>query len=188
MAKLVEKAVAQALHDGSGEVICLYAAACAERMAPLFIGLRAEVPGREADLDFYAQSVSDLWHTDRPLADAAERVHLLEQFPELQPDREETITDVADTYAYFAVLTLRHAMAAHHSRNADDAASCGHAALTAMGMLDQNVAGAGHLAEEQRLQHLSLSSDTANLWGASVTAGRERFRTVLGRIPRQTFP
>ncbi|MFE7394766.1 hypothetical protein [Streptomyces sp. NPDC057582] len=63
-------------------------------MAPLFMGLQANTPGRESDLDFYAESVRDLWHADRPLADAAERVRLLEQFPELQPN-EEGITDVA---------------------------------------------------------------------------------------------
>ncbi|GHA86667.1 hypothetical protein GCM10010392_11040 [Streptomyces clavifer] len=160
-------------------------AACTERMTPLFMGLRASTPGRESDLDFYAESVRDLWYADRPIADAAERVRLLEQFPELQPN-EEGITDVVDTYAFFAVLTLRYALLVHGSGSADDAVSCGHVALTAMGMLDQNVAGASLLAEEQRLQSHSLSSDGAGLWDASVTAGRERFRAVLGRLPRQS--
>ncbi|MFE1879291.1 hypothetical protein [Streptomyces diastatochromogenes] len=186
MEKLVAGAVAEALRDGGGEAIRLYVAACTERMAPLFMGLRANVPGRESDLDFYAESVRDLWHADRPLADAAERVRLLERFPELQPD-DEGITDVADTYAFFAVLSLRYAVLAHGSGNADEAVTCGHATLTAMGMLDQNVAGASLLAEEQRLQSLSLSSDAAGLWDASVTAGRERFRAVLGRLPRQAW-
>ena len=178
----VERSVAEALRDGGGEAIRLYVAACTERMAPLFMGLRANVPEREPDRDFYAESVRDLWLADRPLAEAAERLRLLERFPELQPD-EEGITDVADTYAFFAVLSLRYALPAHGSGSADDAVSCGHAALTAMGMLDRNVAGAGLLAEEQRLQSLSLSGDAAGLWDASVTAGRERFRTVLGRLP-----
>ncbi|WP_371613114.1 hypothetical protein [Streptomyces clavifer] len=185
MEKLVERAVVEALGDGGSEAIRLYVAAGTERMTPLFMGLRASTPGRESDLDFYAESVRDLWYADRPLADAAERVRLLEQFPELQPN-EEGITDVVDTYAFFAVLTLRYALLAHGSGSADDAVSCGHAALTAMGMLDQNVAGASLLAEEQRLQSLSLSSDGAGLWDASVTAGRERFRAVLGRLPRQS--
>ncbi|MFI6118683.1 hypothetical protein ACIBCU_02265 [Streptomyces sp. NPDC051064] len=183
MKKLVETAVAEALRDGGDEVIRLYVAACTERMAPLFIGLRASTPGRESHLDFYAESVRDLWHADRPLADAAERVRRLERFPELQAN-EEGITDVVDTYAFFAVLTLRHALPAHGSGNADDAVSCGHVVLTAMGMLDQNVTGAGLLVEEQRLQSLSSSGDAAGLWDASVTAGRERFRAVLGRLPR----
>lgn len=177
METLVEEAVTEALRDGGDEVIRLYAAACAERMAPLFVGLRAGTPGREADLDFYAESVRELWYA------AAEGVRQLERFPELQPN-EEGITDVADTYAFFAVLCLRYALLAHGSGNADDAVSCGHAALTAMGMLDQNVAGAGFLAEEQRLQSLSLRGDASGLWDASVTAGRERFRAVLGRLPR----
>ncbi|WP_392957593.1 hypothetical protein [Streptomyces sp. LN245] len=183
MGKLVEEAVAEALRDGSGEAIRLYVAACAERMAPLFIGMRANALGREADLDFYAESVRDLWHADRPLADAVERVRLLERFPELHPDEEE-VTDVADTYAFFAVLSLRYALLAHSSGSADDAVSCGHTALTAMGMLDQNVVGASLLSEERRLQSLSLSSGAAGLWDASVTAGRERFRAAVGRLPR----
>ncbi|MFI9781413.1 hypothetical protein ACIHCV_43590 [Streptomyces sp. NPDC051956] len=180
---LVEEAVAEALRDGGREAIRLYVSSCTERMAPLFVGLRAGEPGREADLDFYAESVRDLWYVDRPLSDAAERVRLLERFPELQPD-EEGITDVAGTYAFFAVLCLRYALLAHGSGSADDAVSCGHAALTAMGMLDQNAAGASLHAEEQQLQSLSLSGDASDLWDASVTAGRERFRAVLGRLPR----
>ncbi|GHG06595.1 hypothetical protein [Streptomyces hydrogenans] len=183
MEKLVEGAVAEALYDGGGEAIRLYVAACAERMAPLFVGLRAGEPGREADLDFYAESVRDLWHADRPLADAANGVRQLERFPELQPN-EEGITDVADIYAFFAALCLRYAMLAHSSGNADDAVSCGHAVLTAMGMLDQNVPGARFLAEERRLQTLSLRGDASGLWDASVAAGRERFRAVLGRLTR----
>ncbi len=135
-------------------------------------------------MDFYAESVRDLWYADRPLADAAERVRRLERFPELQPN-EEGITDVADTYAFFAALSLRYALLAHGTGNADDAVACGHTALTAMGMLDQNVAGAGFLAEEQRLQTLSLSRNAPGLWDASVMAGRERFRAVVGRLPRR---
>lgn len=183
MEKLVEGAIAEALHDRGGEAIRLYVAACTERMAPLFIGVRAKVPGRESDLDFYAAAVRDLWCADRPLAEAVERVGILERFPELQP-HEEGITDVADTYAFFAVLSLRYAVLAHGSGNADDAVSCGHAVLTAMGMLDQNVAGTSFLAEEQRLQCLSLSGDVGDLRDTSVTAGRERFRAVVGRMPR----
>ncbi|MCQ4212581.1 hypothetical protein [Streptomyces longispororuber] len=183
MEALVEGAVTAALRDGGDETIRLYAAACAERMAPLFVGLRAGAPGREADLDFYAESVRDLWHVEQPLVNAAEGVHRLERFAELQPN-EEGITDVADTYAFFAALCLRYALLAHGSGDADDAVSCGHVALTAMGMLDQNVAGAGFLTEEQRLQSLSLGGDVSGLWDASVTAGRERLRAVLGRLPR----
>ncbi|MGW0949254.1 hypothetical protein ACWD4O_42905 [Streptomyces sp. NPDC002623] len=184
METLVEGAVAEALRDGHDEAVRLYVAACAERMAPLFVGLRANMPGREADLDLYVETVRDLWYADRPLAHATERVRLLERFPELQPN-EEGITDVADTYAFFAALCLRYALLAHGSGNADDAESCGHAALTAMGMLDRNVAGASLLADEQRLQFLSLSDDISGLWDASVTAGRERLRAVLGRLPRR---
>ncbi|MFC8227242.1 hypothetical protein [Streptomyces sp. NPDC057287] len=182
METLVEGAVEEALRDGRGEAVRLYVAACTERMAPLFVGLRAGAPGREADLDLYVESVSGLWLADRPLADAAERVCRLERFPELQPN-EEGITGVADTYAFFAALCLRYALLAHNSGNADDAVSCGHGALTAMGMLDQNVVGASLLADEQRLQSLSLSGDAAGLWDASVTAGRERLRVVVGHLP-----
>jgi hypothetical protein len=48
--KLVERAVTEALRDGGGEALRLYVAACTDRMAPLFVGLRAGEPGREADL------------------------------------------------------------------------------------------------------------------------------------------
>ncbi len=181
MEKLVEGAVTEALHDGeAGPAIRRYVAACAERMAPLFVGLRAGEPGREADLDFYAEAVRDLWCADRPLTDAAGRVRRLERFPELRTN-EQGITDLADTYAFFAVLCLRYAVSAHGSGNADDAVSCGHAALTALGMLDQNVSGARFLAEEHRLQSLALHGDASGLWDASVEAGRERFRAVWGR-------
>lgn len=75
-------------HDGRAEVIRLYVAAYAERVAPLFVGLRAGVHGRAADLDFYAASMRDLWYVDRPRVDAVERVGLLERFPELQPHED----------------------------------------------------------------------------------------------------
>ncbi|MFJ9037193.1 hypothetical protein ACIRF8_11470 [Streptomyces sp. NPDC102406] len=186
METLVEEAVAKALRDGDDAAIRLYVCACTERMAPLFVGLRAGAPGREGDLDFFAESVRDLWYVDRPLADAAERVRLLERFPELQPN-EEGITDVADTYAFFAVLCLRYALLSHGPGSADHAVSCGHAALTAMGMLDRNLTGAGLLAEEQRLQSHSVSGDASGVWDASVTAGRERFRAAVSRLPRRAF-
>jgi hypothetical protein len=176
--------VAEALRDSGSEVIRLYVAACAERMAPLFIGLRAGVPGREADLDFCVRSVHDLWHPGQPLADAAERVSVLERFPEHQPSEEGGITNVADTYAFFGVLVLRHALLANGTGDARDAVACGHAALTAMGMLDQNLAGAGFSAEEQRLQSRSATGNATGLWEGSVRAGRERFRAVLGRTGR----
>ncbi|MEU3795896.1 hypothetical protein AB0F07_39980 [Streptomyces fructofermentans] len=124
METLVEGAVEEALRDGRGEAVRLYVAACAERMAPLFVGLRAGVPGREADLDLYVESVSGLWLAHKPLADAAERVRWLKRFPELQPD-EEGITGVADTYAFFAALCLRYALLAHNSGNADGCGSFG---------------------------------------------------------------
>ncbi|MFE6663652.1 hypothetical protein ACFVFH_08800 [Streptomyces sp. NPDC057697] len=184
MGTLVEDAVVQALREGGGEVVRGYVAGCVERMAPLFMGLRARAPGRESDLDFYAESVRDLWCADRPLVGAAGRVRLLERFPELRPN-EEGITDVADTYAFFSVLSLRYALSAHGSGNVDDAVSCGHTALTAMGMLDQNVAGAALLAEERRLQFLSPGGDATALRDASAAAGRERFHVVLGRLHRR---
>ncbi|MFE7094382.1 hypothetical protein [Streptomyces erythrochromogenes] len=184
MQTLMDGAVTEALRGGHDEEVRLFVAACAERMAPLFVGLRAGMPGREADLDLYVESVRDLWFADRPVAHAAERVRLLERIPELQPN-EEGVTDVADTYAFFAALCLRYALLAHGSGNADHAVSCGHAALTAMGMLDQNVAGAGFLTDEQRLQSLALSGDISGLWEASVMAGRERLRAVLDRLPRR---
>lgn len=180
MGTLVEEAVTERLRGGDAQTVRLYVAACAERMAPLFVGLRVGAAGRESDVDFYVASVRDLWHAGRPLRDAAERVAVLERFCELQPD-EEGVTDIAGTYAFFAALVLRYALLANGCGSLDEAVSCGHAALTATGMLDQNVVGAGFRAQEHGLQALSVSGDTTGLWEASVEAGRERLRTVLGR-------
>ncbi|MFE5484044.1 hypothetical protein [Streptomyces sp. NPDC056527] len=180
MRTLVEEAVAQTLHRAGGETVRLYVAACAERMVPLVLGLRADGAGRDTDRDFYVECVRDLWCADRPLADACERVRVLEQFPELQP-RDEGISGAADTYAFFSALVLRHALVANHSGNVRAAMSCGHAALTAMGMLDQNTGGAVFGDEEKRLQLLSVSGEVAGLWERSVAAGRERLRAVLSR-------
>jgi hypothetical protein len=177
---LVEEAVVEALQAGGDEAVRLYVAACAERMAPLFIGLRAGDSARKADVDFVVESVGGLWFADRPLPDAVDRVGRLERLPELQP-AEEGITDVADTYTFFAALVLRYALLANGSGEVDHAVSCGHAALTAMGMLDQNATGASFAADERRLQSLSVSDTVAGLWEASVAAGRERFRAVLSR-------
>lgn len=177
---LVEETVAETLRCAGGETVRLYVAACVERMAPLFVGLRAGAEGREADLDLYVGAVRDLWFADRPLADAYERVRVLEQFPELRPS-DEGMSDVAGTYAFFAALVLRHALLANLSGSAEEAVSCGQAALTAMGMLDQNVGGAAFRRGEARSQRLSVSGDVAGLWEASVEAGRERFRAVLSR-------
>ncbi|MFF3090599.1 hypothetical protein ACFVRB_36985 [Streptomyces nojiriensis] len=184
MDTLVEASVEEALRTGDGGEVRLYAAACAERAAPLFIGLRAGRPDRAADLDLCMESVRGLWYADRALPDAAERVRALEGFPELRP-REEGITDVAGTYAFFGVLVLRYALLANASADADHALSCGHAALTAMALLDRNLGGrVVFRAEEEALQARSLSGDAAGLWEASVASGRERFRAALGCLPR----
>lgn len=184
MDTLVEASVVAALHAGDAGAVRLYAAACAERAVPLFIGMRAGVPDREADVDLCVESLRGLWYADRPLSDAAERVRALERFPELLPN-EEGITDVAGTYAFFGVLVLRYALLANASADVGHALSCGHGALTAMGLLDRGPAGgAVFRAEEEALQARSLSGDAAGLWEASVASGRERLRAVLGRLPR----
>ncbi|MFF5393462.1 hypothetical protein ACFY5H_35095 [Streptomyces sp. NPDC013012] len=181
MKTLVEETIVEELQTGGDEAVRLYVAACAERMAPLFIGLRTGETGREADVELYTESVLDLWCTDRPLSDAAERAHLLDRFPELQPT-EDGITDVVGTYTFFACLVLRYALLANASGSTDHAVSCGHAALTAIGMLDQNIAGAAFTAEERRLQSVSASGNAAGVWDASVRAGRECLRAVVSRI------
>lgn len=183
MRTLVDAEVVATLRGESSETVRLYAAACAERTMPLFLGLRAGDSGREADVDFFVESVQHLWCADRALPDAPARVRRLERFPELRPC-DEGISGVAGTYALFAALVLRYALLANGSAAADDAAACGHAALTAMGMLDQNLGGSAFRAQEERLQLLSVSDDVAGLWEASVEAGRERFRAVLGRTVR----
>ncbi|MFJ4671577.1 hypothetical protein [Kitasatospora purpeofusca] len=115
------------------------------------------------------------------MSDSADRARLLDRFPEPQPT-EDGITDLVGTYTFFACLVLRHALLANASGGADHAVSCGHAELTAMGMLDQNIAGAAFRAEEQRLQRLSASGNAAGAWDTSVRAGWERLRAVVSRI------
>ncbi|QES53585.1 hypothetical protein DEJ51_04390 [Streptomyces venezuelae] len=184
MDTLVEAAVAETLRTGGDEEVRLYVAACAERTVPLFLGMRAGAPDRQADLDLCVESLQGLWCADRALPDAAERVRALEGFPELRP-REGAITDVAGTYAFFGVLVLRYALLANASAEAGHALSCGHAALTAVGLLDQSLPGGSVFrAEEEALQKRSLSGDVAGLWEASVASGRERLRAAVGRLPR----
>ncbi|MEU6343458.1 hypothetical protein ABZ883_21250 [Streptomyces sp. NPDC046977] len=180
MRTLVPDAVAETLRRTGRETVRLYVAACVERMAPLLVGLRAGGAGRETDMDLYVESAHALWYADRPVADALDRVRALQRFAELQP-REGEMSGVADTYASFAVLVMRHALLANAGGSVEDAMSCGHAALTAVGMLDRNVGGGAFRAEEERLQLLSVSGDIAGLWEASVLAGRERLRAVLSR-------
>ncbi|MGW1412244.1 hypothetical protein [Streptomyces sp. NPDC002403] len=88
---------------------------------------------------------------------------------------------MAGIYTFFTSLVLRYALLANGSGNPADAMSCGHAALTAMGMLDQNMVGSGFRAQEYGLQDLSVSGHAAGLWEASIEAGRERFGTVPAR-------
>jgi hypothetical protein len=72
---------------------------------------------------------------------------------------------------------------ANGSGSVDHAVSCGHAALTAMGMLDQNLSSTAFaFSTDERLnQSLSVSGNAAGLWDASVACGRERLRAVLAR-------
>jgi hypothetical protein len=83
-------------------------------MAPLFVGLQGGEAGREDDLDFYVKSVHDLWHAERSLSDAAERVRVLERFPEIQSS-EEGISDFVGTYLFLSALVLRYALLANAS-------------------------------------------------------------------------
>ncbi|MEU8925324.1 hypothetical protein AB0D10_31050 [Kitasatospora sp. NPDC048545] len=179
MNTLVDETVVEELQTGGDEAIRLYVAACVERTAPLFVGLRAGEAGREADVDLYAAAVGDLWRTDHPLPDAVERARLLERFPELRPT-EEASTGVVGSYTSLAGLVLRYALLANASGSADRAVSCGHAALAATDVLDRNLGGAAFRAEEHLLQARSVSGDAAGVWDASVSAGRERLRAALG--------
>ncbi|EST25947.1 hypothetical protein N566_24305 [Streptomycetaceae bacterium MP113-05] len=177
---LVDEVVAKALREQGVGTVRVYVAAITERMAPLFVGLQAVAGDRNADLDLYIASAHDLWLTDRPSPDVPERQRALGGFPELQP-RDEGISDIVGTYSFFAVLVLRYALLANRSGSAEHAIDCGHAALTSMGMLDQNLADGPFLGQEQHLQLRSVSGDASELWEASFEAGRERFRAVLGR-------
>lgn len=152
---LVEADVAAALQSGSGDVARVYAAACVERMAQIFTGLRAGTPGRDRDVDLYVDTLQRLWDLGDPLDNFTARVQRLEKFPELEPT-ETGHTAVGDIYAFYSVLALRYATLCAGSGSAAEAERCGHAVLTAMGQLDQNVAQAAFYQEEQSWQRRSL--------------------------------
>ncbi|GHF77825.1 hypothetical protein [Streptomyces griseosporeus] len=184
---LVEADVVAALRaPRAGSVARVYAAACAERMAQIFTGLRAGAPGRDADADFFVDTMGRLWRPEEPLDDAPARAGRLEEFPEMRPP-ETGHTAVRDIYAFYSVLTLRYAVLCAGSGDAAEAEHCGHVVLTAMGQMQQNVAGSRFYEDELAWQRRSVplggeTVDAAALRADCVRTGRARLDAVLARL------
>ncbi|MDO0914310.1 hypothetical protein QQM39_26815 [Streptomyces sp. DT2A-34] len=182
---LVEAGVVAALQAGSGDVVRIYAAGCVERMAQIFTGLRAGAPERGVDVDLFVDTLQRLWDLDDTLDDFPERVERLESFPEMQPAETGHIA-VGDIYAFYSVLALRYATICVGSESVADAERCGHAVLTAMGELEQNVAGSNFYQEEYDWQRQSIPEVGRALDAGALRAGcaeisRHRFTAVLAR-------
>lgn len=87
---LVEADVVAALQADDTGVARVYAAGCVEGMAQVFTGLRAGMPERGADVDFFIEILQRLWDIGDTLEDFPDRVRRLEGFPEMQPPETAT--------------------------------------------------------------------------------------------------
>jgi hypothetical protein len=179
MATLVEAAVAEALARGGREVVRTYAAACVERLAPVFLGLRGGDSGRETDVDLFVRTLWRLWDPADPFADAERLAAEVEEFAELRPT-ETGLTDSADIHCFHAVLALRYAVLCAGTGEAAEAGQCGHVALTAMGLLDQNRPQPGLYDEELEWQRRSVAP-AEGLREACAEVGRGRLAVLQGR-------
>lgn len=188
---LVQEDVAEVLRTAEPWLTSMFSAACAERMLPVFAGLRSSDEARIADIEFVVELVEALWHVDGDLPPRFEgAVPALEAFPELQA-RERPLTAPADIHSFYAVLTLRYAVLCRGGGGAEAAMSCGHAALTATGQLDQNLPeeSRGLMAEEARFQSAAVSvahreQDIAAFRAECQGVGRARLEVVSSRVGR----
>lgn len=187
---VVDEGVASALRRPGDTNTRLFVAGCAERMAQLFTGLRGGDPERAADVDLFVLALDELWDS-RSLDEVfATRLASLEAFPELQPDEVE-LASVADIYSFYAVVVARHACAYRASGAAEDALRCAHAALTAMGQLDQNIAGGAFMAQEYDCQAREINYGRRNgsadiesrqLRSTDQGVGVERLAAISNRL------
>jgi len=148
---VVDDGVAAALRAGGVDGLQLFVASCAERMAQLFTGVRGTDPSRQADVDLLLGTLEDLWTPGLADRQFGERQEHLEHFFELQPSEDELV-DVADIYAFYAVLVARYACVYRAIGDSEDSIRCAHAVLTAMGQLDQNVPDGHYFEDERRYQ------------------------------------
>jgi hypothetical protein len=183
---VVDKSVADALAAGNAEQRRIFVAGCAERMAQLFGAVRSAEGDRADDIVAYVESVNALWDADTSAEAFQAAIDRLDQFPELQDDDE--LIEVADTYAFYSVLTLLYALRCVASDDPQNGVKCAHAALTAMGQLDRNVPAAQLMDQERQRQREVTAGPVADpaasaaLREADAAISRERAGVVLARM------
>ncbi|MFV2110583.1 hypothetical protein [Micromonospora sp. LOL_015] len=153
---VVDEETVRALRGGDGQLARIFAASCAERLVQVFCAVRAVDPSRADDIAYVVETLEDLWDLRRParLLDGR-REHLL-LFPELQPN-DLGFTEADDIYSFYGCLVLMYATkCAATGGDPEVAISCAHASLTALGQLDQNVAGATYLSDERSRQKATI--------------------------------
>ncbi|MFE7752625.1 hypothetical protein [Streptomyces sp. NPDC057428] len=167
----MDSAVAESLRGSERVGLAVFVASCTERMAQLFTGLRGGDADRAEDVDLYLEILGELW--DPSLADSvfSARMEALEELSELQPS-EEGLVDVADIYAFYAVLCMRYAVLCRANGEPDDAVRCAHACLTALGQLDRNIPQGTFFESEHENQRRILRDDLTS--GESFSRLRER--------------
>ncbi|MFE8986858.1 hypothetical protein ACFYMI_03400 [Streptomyces collinus] len=189
---VVDEAVAAALRARTQSQVGVFVAGCAERMVQLFTGLAGPDPTRISDVDTVVRLQEDLWNLDTPVEHFRRYLDCLESFQELLPSDEE-ITDVEGIYSFYSVLTLRYAALYRLSHQLDDALTCAHACLTAVGQLDQNIQEPAHFTREVEFQRQAVLTPLAEAPSPSSVsrcrardqdAGRTRLEDVRSRLAR----
>ncbi|MER7726523.1 hypothetical protein [Streptomyces sp. NPDC096323] len=178
----MEDDVKACLESGGAESMRMYSAACAERMAQIFIGHRSADTDRQEDVDLYVEILQRLWNPDDAMADFADVVSRIEAFPEMQPT-DTGLTDSVDIHCFYSALTLRHAVLAVGTGDSAEAVNCGHVALTSMFQLEQNTEGADFYEDEKAWQRRSIDSveganDAGRFRADCAAAGLGRLEAV----------
>lgn len=187
---VVDEVVAEALRVPGQIDGRLFVAGCAERMAQVFTGLRGTDPARGADVDVLVRILDQLWDFDLEGSAFTIRVTELEGFFELAPSDNELL-DAVDIYSFYAILVARYACLYRSSGDVEDSVRCAHAALTALGQLDQNLSGSQFFADEKQRQAQLIPMsrdetprgiDAEQLRNDDRKASYERLVAIQGRI------
>ncbi|MFC9863543.1 MULTISPECIES: hypothetical protein [unclassified Streptomyces] len=184
---VVDAAVAESLRGSERVRLAAFVASCTERMAQLFTGLRGGDDARTEDVDLYLEVLEELWAPSLTGNVFAARLEALEEFSELQPS-EEGLVDVADIYAFYAVLCMRYAVLCRTNGESEDAVRCAHACLTALGQLDRNLPQGAFFESEHEDQRRILVDDLSSgeslllLRKSDRDASRERLLAVNSRL------
>ncbi|MGK4597675.1 hypothetical protein [Amycolatopsis sp. w19] len=177
-----------ALQGQSRSQVNAFVAGCAERMSQIFTGIRGEDRSRVEDVELFLRILDDLWDFDASQELFNEHLNLLDEFPEISSADE--VVDVAEIYCFYSVLSLRYAVLSRAGGGVDSALECAHIGLTAMGQLDQNLAGAEYFVQEgegqSREAGVSLrkgieQGEIEGLRNLNREIGRERLMAILSR-------